>query len=266
MIIDFHTHAFPDGLAERAMRTLLAETEAVTAYLDGTVGALLDSMDRAGIARSVVCSIATRPEQFENIFEWSRQIASDRIVPFPSVHPADPERGERLRRVREAGFRGIKLHPYYQDFVLNEDRLLPLYEQAAELGLIVVMHTGYDVAFPRDQRRADPAKTMDVVRRVPSLKLVTTHLGAWEDWDDVIALMLGQPVYMGLSYALDCMPREQARRMLLRHPATHLLFGSDSPWKDQAETLRLVRAMELGPEREAALLSGNASRLLDPSA
>jgi uncharacterized protein len=91
---------------------------------------------------------------------------------------------------------------------------------------------------------------------------MATHLGAWADWDNVIRHMLGRPVLMELSYALDCMPREQARRILTEHPAEYLFFGTDSPWKDQAETLRLVRAMQLDPAREAAILGGNARRLL----
>jgi predicted TIM-barrel fold metal-dependent hydrolase len=264
MIVDIHTHAFPDAIVAKAMRTLLAETVDVTAHLDGRVASLLDSMDRAGIAASVLCSIATRPEQFGPILKWSREIASDRIIPFPSVHPNDSAAAAHLDEIRDAGFKGVKLHPYYQDFYLNEDRLLPLFERIAELDLILVMHTGFDVAFPRDQVRADPGKIMGILARVPTLRMVTTHLGAWQDWNNVVRHMLGRPVCIELSYSLDCMPREQARRILTEHPADRLFFGSDSPWKDQSETLRLVRSMGLGAEREAAILGGNARRLLGP--
>jgi uncharacterized protein len=261
-IIDFHTHAFPDALAEKAMAVLLAETDAVTAHCDGRVASLLASMDRAGIAVAVLCSIATRPEQFGPILRWSREIASARIVPFPSVHPDDPAALDRLAVVRDAGFRGVKMHPYYQDFFLDEARLAPLFERMAALDLVCVMHTGFDVAFPREPLRCDPARIMTVVRRIPDLKLMTTHLGAWSDWDNVVRHMLGHPVRMELSYALNCMPHDLARRILTEHPADCLFFGTDSPWTDQADTLRRVRAMQLDPEREAALLGGNARRLL----
>lgn len=66
-IIDFHTHAFPDKLAERAIKSLEGEGE-IKAHLNGTVSALLSSMDRYGIEKSVVCSIATKPAQFDSIF------------------------------------------------------------------------------------------------------------------------------------------------------------------------------------------------------
>jgi len=85
-IIDFHAHAFPDALAERAIAHLEKEGNA-KAFLDGKVSSLLASMDSAGIERAVVCSIATKPEQFAPILKWSREIASQRIIPLPSVHP-----------------------------------------------------------------------------------------------------------------------------------------------------------------------------------
>ena len=89
-IIDFHAHAFPDALAERAIAHLEKEGNA-RAFLDGRLSSLLASMDSAGIGRAVVCSIATKPDQFAPILNWSRQIASARIVPLPSVHPKGPD-------------------------------------------------------------------------------------------------------------------------------------------------------------------------------
>ena len=87
-IIDFHTHAFPDDLAARAV-SALEKGAGVPAMLDGKVSSLLKSMDRAGIERSMVCSIATKPAQFQKILDWSKAVRSSRIIPFPSIRPAD---------------------------------------------------------------------------------------------------------------------------------------------------------------------------------
>ncbi|WP_319587186.1 hypothetical protein [uncultured Desulfobulbus sp.] len=111
--IDIHTHAFPDPIAKVAIPSLEKEG-GIKAYLDGTVAGLLASMDRAGIEQSVLCSIATRPEQFAPILEWSKEIRSERIVPFPSLHPNDPLLLEHLQTVHDEGFKGIKMHSYYQ--------------------------------------------------------------------------------------------------------------------------------------------------------
>ena len=184
----------------------------------------------AGVERAVVCSIATKPSQFESILAWSKTIASKRIVPLASVHPRDPEALDKVSRAAKEGLKGIKLHPYYQGFDLDEELLFPLYHRLAELGLILVCHTGFDIAFERI-RRADPKRILNVHRRVPDLKFVSrTHLGAWEDWDDVRSLLLGKPIYMEISYSLEFLSPEKARALLMDHPAEYLLFGTDSPW------------------------------------
>ncbi|MGQ9661799.1 MAG: amidohydrolase family protein [Kiritimatiellia bacterium] len=260
-IIDFHTHAFPDALAQRAMETLLAETSDVTAYLDGRLGSLLGSMERSGIYSSVVCSIATKPEQFEKILAWSKSIVTERIIPFPSVYPRDPQCVEHVRQVAACRLRGIKLHPYYQDFDMDDDLLVPLYATCTELGLIVVVHTGFDVAYPR-VRRADPARIRNVLCRFPKLKLVATHLGAWQDWEAVDRLLIGKPIYMELSYSLPILGLERARAMLVRHPVEYVLFGTDSPWQDQQAAIENVRALGLGSAWERAVFYDNAARLL----
>ena len=263
-IIDFHTHAFPDAIADRAIQTLVEEGQKkyeVRAYLDGRISSLTASMDRSGIEKSVICSIATRPAQFEPILRWSRQVMSDRIIPFPSLHPEAADAEDQVRRIRDEGFRGVKFHPYYQDFAIDEDRLFPVYRRLEKEGLIVVMHTGFDLAFER-VRKADPARIVSVLERFPDLKLVTTHLGSWEDWEEVERHIIGKKIYMEISYSLDCMDRETARRIILNHPPDHVLFGSDSPWADQAEATALLKGLDLGKDREQLIFRENALNLL----
>lgn len=262
-IIDFHAHAFPDDLAERAIAAveLLSAREGAKALLDGKVSSLLRSMDAAGIEATVVASIATRPKQFASVLRWSKEIASDRIVPFASLHPADPEAVAQVRAIAAEGLQGLKLHPYYQEFDLVEPQMWPIYEAIQDSGLILLCHTGFDFAFPR-LRRCDPARVRKVVEAFPSLKLVTSHIGGWQDWAEVRKRLLGKPVYMEISYSLAFLSAEEARGLLLAHPQDYLLFGSDSPWGGQAATLAQLRALGLGLERESALLEGNARRLL----
>jgi predicted TIM-barrel fold metal-dependent hydrolase len=92
--------------------------------------------------------------------------------------------------------------------------------------------------------------------------LVTTHLGAWEDWDEVEKHIVGKKIFMEISYALDILDKEKARRIILNHPEEYVLFGTDSPWTDQSETLALLKSLELGREREDLILGENAATLL----
>jgi predicted TIM-barrel fold metal-dependent hydrolase len=259
-VIDFHTHAFPDSLAEHTVPKLCAFA-GVEATLDGKISSLTAEMERLGIEAAVVLTIATKPTQFESILDWCISTASSRLYPFASVHPSDPQAVERIDRIRAAGLKGIKLHPYYQEFRFNEPRMFPLYDRIERNGLILLAHTGFDMGYPRD-RIADAPKIMEVIARFPDLRLVTTHIGGWQDWDCVERHMIGKPVYVEISYALPFMEAERARRLLRAHPPEFLLFGSDSPWGSQEQTLEALLSLELGEDLIRRICFDNAAGLI----
>lgn len=259
MVVDVHTHAFPDSLARRAIEALT--TGMAKPFSDGTVGGLLRSMDAAGVDRSVICSIATKPEQFDPILQWSKSIASDRILPLASIHPADPRAMERVGVVKAAGLSGLKIHPYYQGFDLADETLSGFFGAVESYGLLLVSHTGFDLAFTQD-RVADAVRIMKLTSRFPKLKFLATHFGGWNDWDEVESKLIGKPVNLEISLSLEFLPRERARRMILAHSPERLFFGSDSPWGNPVESLRLLRDLDLPAALLDAILSGNALRLL----
>ena len=262
MIIDVHTHAFSDALAQRAIQFLEAEA-ASPARTDGRAASLLASMDRAGIDRSIVCPIATKPHHFHGIREWARSVRAQtgRLEMLLSVHPEDPDALQHLDDTARDGFKGVKFHPYYQHFTLDDEAHFPIYQRLSDLGLIAVFHTGFDIAYPFD-RICDPVRVRRVADTFPSLKLVATHLGGWRDWDNARRHLIGQPIYIETSYSLHELPSEQARQLILDHSPGHILFGTDSPWADQSEELARWRALDLPGDLLAAALGGNAQRLL----
>jgi predicted TIM-barrel fold metal-dependent hydrolase len=260
-IIDFHTHAFPDDLSERVMK-MLEEEGGIKAHLDGKISTLLSSMDKCGIEKSVICNIATKPAQFDSIFKWCKEVRSERIIPFPSFHPYDPGFRERIDKIKNEGFKGIKFHPYYQNFIIDEEKLLPVYEKICDQNLILVMHTGFDFAFPLI-KIADPEKIFTVIEKFPSLKLVTTHLGAWKQWEEVERFLLGKKIYMEISFSLEFLDGDAARKIISNHPQEYILFGTDSPWTDQHKTVSLLRGLQLGEEKEELILRKNALKLLN---
>ena len=260
-IIDFHTHAFPDQVAASAIPYLEEEGD-VKAVHDGTVASLLELMDRDNVAKSVICSIATRPSQFDAILDWSKQIRSERIIPFLSFHPSDPKMLAHIDRIKAEGFKGIKMHPYYQQFFLDGPELYPAYERISDLGLILIMHTGFDIAFPRI-RRCDPQQILNVLTQFPGLKMVTTHLGAWQQWQEVEKLLAGRDIYMDISYTLDQIDPQTARRIILKHPREFILFATDSPWSGAEYTYKHLQALQLGDEREELILKKNGLKLLE---
>ena len=262
-IIDFHTHAFPDSLADRAIATLEKEADYVwRAKLDGRVSSLLTSMETAGIQRSVVCPIATKPEQFDGILDWCLSIRSERIEPLASIHPDATDVAAQVRRVADAGLIGLKLHPMYQQFDLDEPRLDRLYAAVAESGLLVVFHCGHDIAFP-GSLQAHPHRVAAVMDRHPKLRVVATHLGGFRAWDEVREHLMGRDLWLETSFSLAWMDAAEAVEIMRTHGTERLLFGTDSPWADQAEELQRMRDLPLSDEEAAAILGGNATGLLN---
>ena len=139
--------------------------------------------------------------------------------------------------------------------------MFDFYEEVVRQELLLVMHTGYDIAFPR-LRRADPQKLLGIAETFPDLQLVTTHLGAWQQWDEVRRHLLGRKIYMEMSFALEELGPARAREMILGHPEGYLLFGTDSPWTDQAGTLALLENLHLPQKKLQPILADNALRLL----
>jgi predicted TIM-barrel fold metal-dependent hydrolase len=260
-IIDAHAHAFPDKVAARAMDALVPEAEAqgYFAYRDGTLGSLQRVMDQAGVAAAVICSIATKPEQAGPILAWSRQIASERFWPLASIHPDSPTWQAELAAVRDAGLAGIKLHPMYQRFCVDEPRMTPIYRAAAEMNLVICFHSGYDLAFGDDDN-ATPRRLAAVLDRVPALKLVLTHTGAWHAWDEVLDVLAGRDVWFETSMSFGDIAPELFAMILEKHPADRLMWGTDTPWADVAADLAAARAA-VPPERHAAFFHDTAARL-----
>jgi len=240
---------------------MLEDEGGIKAHLDGKISSLLSSMDNCGIEKSVICNIATKPSQFESILQWCKTVRSERIIPFPSFHPYDPGFKDRIDEIKHEGFKGIKFHPYYQNFSIDEEKLFPVYEKILDENLIMVMHTGFDFAFART-KIADPEKIITIVQNFPALKLVTTHLGAWEQWEEVERFLLGKQIYMEISFSLEFLD-ETVRKIISNHPTEYILFGTDSPWTEQQKTLSLFRELQLGEEKEKLILRDNAIQLLD---
>lgn len=261
-VIDFHTHAFADALAGRALAKLAANSGLGHA-LDGTVGALRASMRRAGIDRAVVCPIATRPHHYAGIRDWARAVraSAPELEMLVSVHPDDPHAAEHLEEAAADGFKGVKFHPYYQGFSVDEPRMRLLYGTIRDLNLLVVFHCGFDIAYPRDPW-CNPAKIARLADDFPGLKLVATHFGGWMAWEESARTLLGRPIWLDVSMAFPFLPPERVRGMALAHPAEYLLFGTDSPWTDQSAELARWRSLDLGEDFLRSLLGGNAARLL----
>jgi hypothetical protein len=260
-IFDVHTHAFPDKLAASAIPRLEAAGVWFNpkATFDGTVSGLLASMDRAGIRRSIICSVATRPEQTTKITEWSLSVASERIVPFASVHPDYPDIEAEIERIAQSGLKGLKYHPHYGGYPLDDPKVLRIARAAAAAGLAMLFHTGHDLAFEKDDS-ATPLRVRRVHEAVPNLRMTAAHLGGWEQWPEVLEQVAGLPIYLETSFTLGRCPPALLERIFAKHPPEYLLFGTDAPWRGQREEVAKFMALPIGDDLKRRILWDNALR------
>lgn len=260
MIIDFHVHCFADELASKAVPQL-AKCAKINARLDGTIRSIKESMKKAGIDKSVVLSIATKPSQTEKINTWSSSIQDDSIIAFGSVHPENENWKDELLRLKEMGVRGIKLHPDYQKFFVDDKEIYPIYDLAAELGLVVLFHAGVDIGLPKPYH-ATPERLKRVIEAFPNGKFVAAHMGGYSYWDEVEKHLVGTGIYFDTSYSMRFMSTEQVRRIVNNHGYKKILFATDSPWGDQSEEVIKIQEFSFAPEVENAILGLNARELL----
>lgn len=270
MVIDVHAHTFPDAMAARVLEKLTGKARVpIAPAADGTVGGLLSQMRADRVDYAVVCPIATKPSQFDGILAESLAIrdggygeaAARHLIPFASVHPSDDARFSHLTRLAEAGLRGIKLHPYYQEFVLDAPCMLEFFRCCRDLCLTVQCHCGFDVGFPPDPL-CGPERVARVMREVPGLRLIAAHLGGWRQWEGVAKHLLGTDVWLDTAVLVPDLENVEAQRILREHPADKLLFATDWPWLGFADGLRYVRGARRESAQTDAILGGNAAALL----
>ena len=148
MLIDFHTHCFPDKIADRAIEKLSFASGNLEPHHNGSLSGLRQTMKDGNVDISVVLNIATNPHQQKSVNDFAAQINDGKtIFSFGSVHPDAPDALCELERIKELGLKGVKFHPEYQGFEVDDEKMKPIYKKVSQLGLIAVFHAGQDYGF-----------------------------------------------------------------------------------------------------------------------
>lgn len=278
--IDFHTHTFPDKIAAAAVNKL-GGCFAIENCTDGTVNGLLCSMEKSNVALSVILPVVTNPASTVKMNDYAavtnEKLGERGYCSFAGVHPDFSGYKEELKRIKRLGFKGIKLHPEYQNCNMDDIRYLRIVEEAAALELIVVYHAGIDGGLPIPVY-ATVEMARHVIDTIGAKKLVLAHMGGWEQWDQVEQELCGAPVYFDTAACIGVMEarkgipgaknrilmsKEQMTRMIQKHGANKVLFATDSPWTGQKESLEIFKTLELTEQEKELVLWENACRLLN---
>ncbi len=280
MIIDFHTHTFPEAISGRVLQKL-GKAAGVMPATDGTASGLSASMKEAGVTYSVNLPVMTTTEQVlsvnTNLIRAKKAMEADGILTFGGMHPDFENYRDELRRLTDAGIKGIKLHPAYQKVDLDDIRMKRIIACASELGFITLIHAGIDVGL-YEHNYSSVAQILTLMKEVQPENFVLAHMGGWARWDEVEHDLVGAPLFMDTAFSigpLDPYPDAPANpysqvvldddaflRIARKHGTNRILFATDSPWQPQKRYIERFSSIGLTPAEQEQILGENARKLL----
>lgn len=274
MVIDFHTHTFPDELAVKTI-PYLEKMAGFIARTDGTIKGLEESMEKANIDISVLLPVVTNPKQTVKINNCAIENNKlDKFISFGGMHPDYELYEEELRRLKDNGIKGIKLHPDYQNTFFDDDKYARIIDYAFSLGLIVITHSGVDYGFT-DEVKVTPIRIKNLLSKLKNKGiLVLAHMGYTYKWDMVIDELKGYDVYFDLALSLGNLFRNGITTPLMDEDtllkfidvfgSERILFATDCPWMSQKESLDVFNSYKKIKEIDREnILYKNAIKLLD---
>ena len=261
MIIDFHTHCFPDNLYVRAVAEISTKSK-VYPYFDGSIGGLIRSMNEAGIDRSVVANIATNSKQTQKVNSFAIECSKIKeLIPFGSIHPDYEDYKGEIDRLYENHILGLKFHPHYQSYNIDDSKMMKVYEYALSKNMILFFHMGLDRAIP-DSGNATPRRMKNLVDVFNTPRIIAAHMGGEGYKQEFEKYLLGTTISFDTSFAFTLMEVDEIQKVLDHHNHEYILFGTDTPWADQADDLLQYYNMNIPQKILDLILGGNALRLL----
>ena len=259
MVIDFHTHIYPDKIAGKAAHNI-GKFYNIPMQREGTVSGLLDCGIKAGgtIDHFVVFSAAEVPGQVESINSYIAKTIRKHpeFTGYGTLHPEMSGAEDEIKRIIDLGLKGLKFHPDMQRFNIDDERMMDIYA-SIEGKLPVVFHTG-------DYRYtwSHPARLAKVLDNFPGLIAVAAHFGGWSVYDLALEYFKNRFCYFDVSSSIPYMGNRRAVELIRIYGAERFLFGSDYPMWNPVSCLEDFMKLELTSREQDLILHKNALSIL----
>ena len=262
-IIDFHTHLFPDRIAEGALKKISGEIglDGGALYSDATAGGTERVLSPLGIKRAVVCNIAVSPEREEAVNDFAISLLKNPFfIPLGSIHPKSKNKGGEAERLYAAGIKGVKLHPDFMKVPLSDEGYGEIFSLLSRLGMFLLIHSGYN-PFRKERALSSPEKIAKIKDKYGSLKIVAAHLGGFGMAERALFSLSGSGVYLDTSLS-SLRGSESLYNIIEAFGEDYVLFGTDTPWSSPARELDFIKKSPLSDSRKEKILRSNALKLI----
>jgi predicted TIM-barrel fold metal-dependent hydrolase len=259
-IIDGHNHIWPEKVVYKAKECLESFIKTKLVALP-TADNLLKVMDDVGISKSVISCVASYPHQVISINNWLFSIKQERFIPFASIHPFLDNFKEELKRIQDNAF-GVKVHPEFQNFYVDDEKAFPLYEELQKLNLTVLLHCGAEISSQGQEVRSSPERVLTVIEKFPGLKIIGAHMGGFLMWEEVLEKLVGKNIYFDTSDSIRVMKKELLENFFVKHGFDKIIYGSDFPIEDPKKEIAFIKTLNISEESKQKILSLNIKRLL----
>ncbi len=267
MIVDCHTHIFPEKIAPKVMeqnrRTLGLEP-----YGAGTTSDLIAYMDTAGVDYAVAFGVAPDGGFVSATNDWLISQANTRLLLFGTITPDFEQWESEIDRIKAAGIVGVKFNPLFQEIIPDDRSMYPIYEKLSQEEMFVFYHAGKGSGRENSAEvRSTPAGLRRLHDDHPSLKLICAHFGGSGMLDEVKAYLAGTDVYLDTSQTPTCRELDVVTIMevINKHGTDRILYATDYPWARQGSAYgweyEWLRMLDLCENDREMILGGNAQRL-----
>ena len=258
--IDFHCHVYPDAIASKAADNVRQFYNGLgNPAIDGKVDTLLDRGIKAGMEKFVILPVAVQPTRTRHIndFILEQVAAQPRFFGYGTVHAAMKDITGEVRYIMDKGLRGLKMHPDYQLFPIDDPRLFPVYEMAGEK-LPVVFHMGdqrYDYSHPKRLRK--------VLELFPRLQVIAAHFGGYTMYETAAEELYDKNCFFDVSSSLMFMQEGVAEKYINHYGAERFVYGSDFPMWDPVEEMDRFMRLKLTDHQKESIAHITAERILN---